>query len=198
MPIDHERVVKRINDNDNLLEVLIDVEDFLDSLDLYVFKNWIDGQVVQGPIIKRYFVELTLKYTVDKIPDPRGAKRLMIYDVEVTFKKSTELKPIKVVKPSDYEDGGHRPRLEHTKVWLVHLKIPRRYIENIIDLADDYEDEVSSEHLDAAADEGISDENVLQGGQMQPDMGMGGPPMGGAGPAPTPPPTPPQVNPMGG
>ena len=196
MPIDHEKVLKRLNDNDNLLEILIDIEDFLDSLDLYVLKNWIDGMIVDGPYIKRYFIELTLKYTDFQKPDPAGIKRLKAYDVEVRGKKATELVPIPITEPSDYEEGTHRPKMKHSPVWLIHLKIPRRYIDNIIDSElEDYEDEIDKNDIDDAVDAGITNQSGLTGAPDQ--QGMPGGPM--AGPAPTAPPAPPPApNPTGG
>ena len=59
-----------IFDNKDLLDVLIDVEDVFDGLDLYAFKNWIDGLVVSGPHVSRYWINVCLLYTS---PSPRDA-----------------------------------------------------------------------------------------------------------------------------
>ena len=198
MAIDHNNVISRINKNDNLLEILIDIEDFLDSIDLRTFSNWYSGEIVEGPHIKRYFIDFTLKYPWHQLPDPEGAQRLRNFQILVKYRKATELKPVAVTKKSDMEDGTNRPKMVHTKVLLVHLRIPRRYIDIIDEINNDYEDDVDSEHLDQAADEGISDENILTGGSQPADPNAPPPPPGGAGPAPTPPPAPPAISPMGG
>ena len=38
------------------LDILKDFERVLDELDLYVYKNWEDGELVSGPNIKRHWI----------------------------------------------------------------------------------------------------------------------------------------------
>jgi hypothetical protein len=168
-------VIKRLNENESLLDILIEMEDFLDSLDLYAFKNWIDGEVVEGPVVSRYWCEMTLKYPYSKMPDPKGGMRLVEHDVRVSFKESTELNPIKVETPNDFRDGTRKPKLEHTKIWLVSMRIPRRFIDEIIDQSIEmYDDEVEIEDVESAEDEGLdmglnNADTDAQGGADNPD-----------------------------
>ena len=53
--------IQRLYDQDNLLDILIEFEAVLDSLDLYTFKKWFEGEVASGPWLRRYWVEVTLK-----------------------------------------------------------------------------------------------------------------------------------------
>lgn len=169
-------VIKRLNENESLLDILIEMEDFLDSLDLYAFKNWIDGEVVEGPVVSRYWCEMTLKYPYSKMPDPKGGMRLVEHDVRVSFKESTELNPIKVETPNDFRDGTRKPKLEHTKIWLVSMRIPRRFIDEIIDQSIEmYDDEVEIEDVESAEDEGLdmglnNADTDTQGGADNPDV----------------------------
>ena len=39
------------------LDILKDFERVVDELDVYVFKNWEDGELLEGPVDKRHFVE---------------------------------------------------------------------------------------------------------------------------------------------
>ena len=66
----------------NSLTILKNFERVLDELDLYVFDNWIDGELVEGPKDSRYFVECTFMWDKNKMPDPRGGKRLSDYGVQ--------------------------------------------------------------------------------------------------------------------
>ena len=40
--------------NDSAFKILKDFERVLDELDLYVYKNWKDGELLEGPIVGRY------------------------------------------------------------------------------------------------------------------------------------------------
>ena len=48
--------VENIYDSDTSFTVLKDFERVLDELDLYVYKNWEDGELVSGPNIKRHWI----------------------------------------------------------------------------------------------------------------------------------------------
>jgi hypothetical protein len=69
--------LKSIEETPHLLDILLQVEDVLDSLDTYVFKHWINGEVVQGPKIRKFWVTISLKYDYEDMPDPRAALRLL-------------------------------------------------------------------------------------------------------------------------
>ena len=48
--------VQGIYESDTAFTVSKDFERVLDELDLYVYKNWEDGELVAGPKIKRHWV----------------------------------------------------------------------------------------------------------------------------------------------
>lgn len=150
--IDPSQVVKRLNTNDDLLDILIEMEDFLDSRDLYAFKNWIDGVIIDGPHVSRYWCELTLKYPYMKMPDPAGKARLEEHDVRVDYTESTELVPVQVQSPEDFRPGSRKPKLEHSKIWLVTISIPRRFIDDIIDQNMENYDDVGIDGAEDATD----------------------------------------------
>ena len=58
--------IESIYESDTALSVLKDFERVLDELDLYVYANWEDGELVEGPMITRHWV--CLLYTS---PSPR-------------------------------------------------------------------------------------------------------------------------------
>jgi hypothetical protein len=172
--IDPQFVIKRIKDNDSLLDILVQVEDFLDSLDLYAYKHWIDGEIVSGPSITRYWISLILKYPHRRMPDPQGAIRLLGREVRVSYRESSELKPIKVEEPADLRDGERKPKFRHAPVWLVTLEIPRRYIDDISEeWIDQYDDEVEVEDVEDAEDEGLSGEANLKDTAETDETGSG-------------------------
>jgi len=171
-PVD---VVRRLNDNSNLLDIIIEMEDFLDSLDLYAFQNWIDGEIVSGPVVSRYWCSLTLKYPYSKMPDPKGGMRLVEHDVKVTYQQSTELSPISIESPDDYREGIRKPKFEQTKIWLITINIPRRFIDEIINQSiEAYDDEVELEDVQDAEDEGLDMGGVTEDGDESASGKTGG------------------------
>ena len=59
------------------LGILKDFERVLDELDVYVFDNWPEGELLEGPIDARHFVTCSFMWPEEKMPDPSGGKRLL-------------------------------------------------------------------------------------------------------------------------
>ena len=130
--------LKEIDENPHLLDTMIEIEDVLDSLDVYVFRNWMKGEVVDGPHIKRHWVTMTLAYALKQMPDPKGGLRLLHHGVIVKYRKE------------EFREEEH---------WLVELKVPRSLLTGESDPSVEYyEDEVDTEDVDDAVDLGVDDE----------------------------------------
>ena len=71
--------IEQIYGSNNSLNLLKDFERVVDELDLYVFDNWMDGELAAGPKEDRYFIECTFMWPKDKMPEPAGGKRLLEY-----------------------------------------------------------------------------------------------------------------------
>jgi len=78
--------VKKISETNSLLDMLLEFEKTLDSLNLYAFKNWLKGEILEGPTLKRHYVNIKLLYPYKDMPDPDGAKRLIARDCLVEYK----------------------------------------------------------------------------------------------------------------
>jgi hypothetical protein len=123
--------IKDIYMSEGTLLTLLDFERVLDELDIYAFKNWIYGELVSGPEIKKYTVSCIFMYPKKLMPDPRGGLRLLPFDCQVKF-RLTEIKiPIKIQKPSDYRAGTHKAKMIKKPVWLVEITIPKNLISDI-------------------------------------------------------------------
>lgn len=116
---------------DSSLVSLLDFERVLDELDIYVYKNWMDGELVEGPIYEKYFVSCTFMWPYKLMPDPRGGERLMDYDCEVYYAKDQLEYPIKVETPDDYEPGTKMPKMGKKPVWLVTIVMPKKLMQEI-------------------------------------------------------------------
>lgn len=122
---------KEIFMTDSALSTLMDFERVLDELDLYVFKNWKDGELVEGPVYEKYFVSCTFMWPYKLMPDPRGGERLLSYDCEVYYSKDMLEYPVKVKDPDDFEPGGKMPKMAKTPVWLVNIVMPKKLMQEI-------------------------------------------------------------------
>jgi hypothetical protein len=128
--------IKVISENNSLLDMLLEFEKTLDSLDLYAFKNWQKGEVLEGPSLKRHYVNVKLMYPYKNMPDPDGAKRLMARDCLVKFNKDTLITPIKVKTFDDVEvdtrpngQTRYKAKTKSEPVWVVSIDMPRRYVD---------------------------------------------------------------------
>jgi len=166
--------IKNIYMSEGSLLSLLDFERVLDELDIYAFKNWILGELVAGPEIGRYKVTCTFMWPEKLMPDPRGARRLLPFDCEVKYKKTTIKIPVKIEEPEDYIPGTHKARLIQKPVWLVEITMPKSLITDIRTGSVELEgEEIDLEDLDGAYEQDLdqqefkTDDNEQQ--QQQPD-----------------------------
>lgn len=161
--------IRSLTDNESLLDVMLQVEDYLDSLDLYAFANWVEGTIVEGPFIQRYWVNLALTYPYEEMPDPRGGERLLKFGTKVKYKKIKQETAVEIKDKSNL-DGNGRPKMEDKLIWIVYLKIPRRFIEEIglWDL-EDSEENIDIEDIEDAQDEGVDEESGITNDEDEDD-----------------------------
>lgn len=178
--------VHGIMTSDGTMEVLLDFERVLDEADIYAFKNWGFGELVDGPIVKRYEVTCTFMWPTGLMPDPRGAKRLLPLGCKVSFKKTKIGVPVQIKEPSDYKPGTHYPKLTKKTVWLVNIVMPRDLMNDIkegsVDIAgqtidlEDLEDAYSADYdTDGLKDQegqGLEDEQTKENSDPFAGAGM--------------------------
>ena len=113
------------------LGILKDFERVLDDLDVYVFANWEDGELLTGPMDSRHFVTCSFMWPIDKMPDPAGGKRLLDKGCKVTYKKDELLKPRQIKSPADYRPGTTKGKIDAHPIWVVEIKMPKQLIGNM-------------------------------------------------------------------
>ena len=129
--VDIIKTIQNVYENDPVFSVLKDYERVLDELGLYVYDNWEDGELVEGPVIGRHFVQCSFMYPRDKMPDPMGGKRLLDYDCKVTYKKDHLIEPRKIIEPDDVRPGTKKGKLDKLPIWLVTIVVPKQLMKNI-------------------------------------------------------------------
>lgn len=149
----------KLQESPHLLDILVQMEDVLDSFDLYVFENWIKGEIVEGPKVRRYWFDFTLRYPLKEMPDPKGAMRLLKHGLRVNYEKAT-LENEDGSDPTEIDEGDGETKAEAKAThWEIQISIPRRLLSdmNAAEL-DMYDDEVEVEDVADAQDGGMNDE----------------------------------------
>jgi len=169
-----------ISKGDTILDTLLEFERTLDNAEIFAYKNWILGELVEGPEIGRYWFKTVWMYPYEMMPDPNGGLRLTKIGAKVSFKKGNFKRPVKVKGPADWADPEtKRAKMIDSEVWLVTIDLPLKYInrglEQIDDIIQKDIDNTNAELADAYDDQ-ASGEEVGGEEDMGQDMGMGGPP----------------------
>ena len=123
--------VESIYDSNTAFQVLKDFERVLDELDIYVYANWKDGEIAEGPKIDRHWVTCSFFWDREKMPDPMGGKRLLDYDCKVKYKKSYIIEPRKIEKQDDIRPGTQKGKLDRRPIWIVEIQMPKKLIADI-------------------------------------------------------------------
>jgi hypothetical protein len=132
--LDISEVIKNVESiytNNSSLGTLKDFERVLDEMDMYVYKNWIDGEVVEGPVVGRHWVKVSFMWPENKMPDPMAGKRLVDYGCKVGYRKSSLVEPKKIKSPDDMRPGTKKGKLDRTPVWVVEISMPRKLVSDI-------------------------------------------------------------------
>ena len=123
--------IENIYGSNNSLSLLKDFERVIDELDVYVYENWLDGELVEGPKETRYFVQCTFMWPEDKMPEPKGGQRLLDYGCRVEFGQDQFAKVRKIKTPDDIRPGTRKGKIDTQEVWLVRITMPKKLMADI-------------------------------------------------------------------
>lgn len=123
--------IEQIYGSNNSLNILKDFERVIDELDVYVFDNWIDGELMAGPRESRYFVECVFMWPKEKMPEPKGGQRLLDYGCKVQYAESQIAKVRKIKKPEDIRPGTRKGKIDQEDIWMVKITMPKKLMSDI-------------------------------------------------------------------
>jgi len=129
--VDIVKNIEKVYDSNTSFQILKDFERVLDELDMYVYKNWADGELAAGPEIERHWVTCKFFWPLERMPDPMGGKRLLDYDCKVSYEKTYLVKPRKIREPSDIRPGTKKGKLDRQPIWIVTIRMPKSLIIDI-------------------------------------------------------------------
>jgi len=161
--------LRKLESSQTLLKVLMAFEDYLDSMDIYAFKNWFNGEVIEGPIIERYWVTVALKYEHEEMPDPQAGLRILKAGGKVKFVKAKqelfdepdeELARI-TVTTGPVKKKADKPTFND--IWVVIIRLPRRFVEDVIDAdLEEFEEHMDIDDISDARDKGINQNSAFK------------------------------------
>jgi len=134
--------VESIYNSNSSLAVLKDFERVLDEMDIYVYKNWADGELASGPKIDRHWVICEFMWPHKQMPDPIAGKRLSGIGCKVKYIKSNIVEPRKIRSPDDFRPGTKKGKLDTKPVWLVEIAMPKKVV---FDIFNSYMDRIREE-----------------------------------------------------
>lgn len=129
--IDVIKNLQTLSENNSAFKVLKDFERVLDELDIYVFKNWEDGEIIAGPDVNRYDVTCKLMWDRDNMPDPEAGKRLSEYGCQVIYAKEEILIPRKIKEPGDFRPGTKKGKIDAHPIWTVTITMPKKLLQDV-------------------------------------------------------------------
>jgi hypothetical protein len=123
--------VQTLSENNSAFKILKDFERVLDELNIYVFKNWEEGELISGPHVNRYSVTCKFMWPELDMPDPKGGKRLIEYGCKVVFSKDHVLMPRKIKDPGDFRPGTKKGKIDEYPIWTVEITMPKKLMQDV-------------------------------------------------------------------
>lgn len=130
-----------ILDNQPLTRIMLNVESFLDNIHIHAYRGFTDSYLVQGPMVNKYWIEFSLEFPAEVIPDPSGIKLLEKVGCLVDLRKIKRMKPVDINSSADYEPGTRYPKKETVQHYVIDVMFPRDSINEMYDQSDDQRDE---------------------------------------------------------
>lgn len=159
--IDIIKNLQTLSENNSAFNVLKDFERVLDELNVYVYDNWLDGELVEGPYVNRYDVTCKFMWSLKNAPDPKGGKLLVDYGCKVVYKKDAILMPRKIKDPSDFRPGTRKGKIDEHPVWIVTIIMPKKLMQDVYVGTENKENNYMAELMKYSNQE-VTPENATQ------------------------------------
>lgn len=160
--LDLLKTIETLTTSEDTFKILKDFERVLDDLDIYVFKNWEDGELIVGPEVHRHTVTCKFMWKYKEMPDPVGAARLLDYGCKVTFQKENLMVPRKVRSHDDYRPGTKKGKIDAHPIWLVSITMPKKLMQDIYQGTKRKQSEYVHDHLYINPNDSITPDNAAQ------------------------------------
>lgn len=148
--------IEALTINDEGFKILKDFERVIDDLDIYVFQNWEDGELISGPDVKRHTVTCKFMWPYKNMPDPIAASRLNDYGCKVTYQTSNLQVPRKIYKDSDFRPGTKKGKIDAHPIWVVSITMPKKLMQDIFQGQKRQQSEYVKDHIEINPNQAIT------------------------------------------
>lgn len=171
--------IQTLYETNSSLAALKDFERVLDEMGIYVYDNWLDGELAYGPQIDRHWITAGFMWPRNKMPDPTAAKRLTDLGCKVKYQKTYVIQPRKIKTANDYRPGTKKGKIDKLPIWVIEIQMPKKVA---FDVYRGYMDRLKNETKEEAPKKQIApipqpQQAAIQG--MQPNMPDAQPPNAG-------------------
>lgn len=122
--------IQTLYNNNSSLNVLKDFERVLAEMDMYVYKNWSNGELAEGPKVDRHWITASFMWPKEQMPDPMAAKRLLDYGCKIKYEQTHLISPRVIEGPDDFRPGTRKGKLDRQPVWVVEITMPKKLVED--------------------------------------------------------------------
>jgi hypothetical protein len=122
--------IQELYENNSSLAALKDFERVLDEMNMYVYKNWSDGELAFGPKVERHWITASFMWPRDKMPDPMAAKRLMEIGCKIGYQKTHLMEAREIKTPDDIRPGTKKGKMDRKPIWVVEITMPKKLVED--------------------------------------------------------------------
>jgi hypothetical protein len=140
--------IQDLYENNSSLGILKDFERVLDEMDVYVYKNWIDGELAYGPKVDRHWITVGFMWPIDKMPDPIGGKRLSDLGCKLSYQKTHMIQPRPIKSQDDIRPNTKKGKLDRLPIWIVEIEMPKKVA---FDMYKGYMDKMKNESQPSAS-----------------------------------------------
>jgi len=176
--MDQMDILNKLGDNFNSsssLQILMQIDNVLEKLNVYTYENWIEGEIVDGPLTERYWVTVTLMYPYKLMPNPDAAQRIIDFGGRVDYAQDELITAAKLVTPDDVNQssagpdelrpGQSRAKSVKRKIWLVTLQLPRDVLDTMQSAKSEIDNmAVDNDAVDQAYDDGLGEDEAFRDG----------------------------------
>jgi len=168
--IDVVKNLKTLTEDNKSFRVLKDFERVIDELNIYVFENWENGELVAGPKMNRHDITCKFMWPFKHMPDPEGGKRLFEYGCRVNYERTNILLPRKIKDHNDYRPGTKKGKIDQHPIWIVEITMPKKLMQDVfIGQANKERNRIAE--LMKYTDQQISPENAAADTEQAPEQG---------------------------
>lgn len=123
-----KETIKRLYKQDSYLTILLSIEEIFSNINLYAYQNWYEGEILEGPNVDKFWVNLKLLFDYNEKPHIDGILLLKKHKILVKLLSADYLQPRKIKTPDDIDIKTKKPKMDKIKIWVVDIKIPRNLI----------------------------------------------------------------------